>query len=53
MWTIVLSVSFKTIWQIFFNFPGIRLEAKSEKGARNHFWGDGMLTFVTHDIYHL
>ena len=27
--------------------PG-RLEAKSEKGPRNHFRGDGMLEGVTH-----
>ena len=26
----------------------IRLEAKSEKGPRNHFRGDGMLEDVTH-----
>ena len=26
----------------------IRLEAKSEKGPRNHFSGDGMLEDVTH-----
>ena len=25
-----------------------RLEAKSEKGPRNHLWGDGMLEDVTH-----
>jgi len=32
--------------------PGsIRLEAKSEKGSRNHFWEDGMLTSVTHASY--
>ena len=27
---------------------GYRLEAKSEKGPRNHFRGDGMLEDVTH-----
>ena len=26
----------------------IRLEVKSQKGSRNHFREDGMLTFVTH-----
>ena len=28
--------------------PYSRLEAKSEKGPRNHFRGDGMLEDVTH-----
>ena len=28
-----------------------RLEAKSQKGSRNHFREDGMLTFVTHANY--
>ena len=27
---------------------GARLEAKSKKGPRNHFRGDGMLEDVTH-----
>ena len=31
-------------WKIFYD----RLEAKSEKGPRNHFRGDGMLEDVTH-----
>ena len=31
-----------------FNTRPIRLEAKSEKGPRNHFRGDGMLEDVTH-----
>ena len=29
----------------------IRLEVKSQKGSRNHFREDGMLTFVTHANY--
>ena len=28
-----------------------RLEVKSQKGSRNHFREDGMLTFVTHANY--
>ena len=29
----------------------LRLEVKSQKGSRNHFREDGMLTFVTHANY--
>ena len=31
--------------------PTYRLEVKSQKGSRNHFREDGMLTFVTHANY--